>query len=150
MQEADASTARELPRVQIFVTAVTCGLFLALAVHIALAGAGSGLTSLWRDLFPASTEQLKSALAWWAIGIAGCVGSWGAILLLRRTSAYRPVHRLLRLGLGAAFFCLLATAGHIAPSMPSIGAAITAGANLAAMSLGAFMAFCTTHFAIDR
>ncbi len=149
-REAQSSTEPELPRVLLFVTALTCGLFLALAVHIALTGAGAGLTSMWHTLFSTSMDQLKSALAWWAIGISGCIGSLGAILLLRRISAGRPAHRFLRLSLGVAFFCLLAAAGHAALSPPDIGAAITVGANLAAMSFGAFMAFCTAHLTIDR
>jgi hypothetical protein len=95
-------------------------------------------------------DQLKSALAWWAIGISGYVGSWGTIVLLRKTSARRPAHRLLRLSLGVGFFCLLAAAGHAAASAPPAQAAMAAGANLAGMTFGAFMAFCATHFSIDR
>jgi hypothetical protein len=138
----------KLPRVLIFTTAVTCGLFLALAVHIALEGAGAGLTRIWRDLFPTSTAQLESALAWWAIGASGCLGAWAAILLLRPSTRW-PAHRLLRLSFGLGFFCLLAAAGHAAPA-GSMGTALAVAANLAAMGLGAFMASCTAHFALPR
>jgi hypothetical protein len=148
--EADASTPQELPRALLFSLALTCGLFLALVVHIALGHANAGLASMWRDLFPASANQLKSALAWWAIGGAGCLGSWGTILLLRHTSAGEPAQRFLRLGLAAIFFCLLAAAGHAAASAPAAGAAATTAANLGAMSLGGFMAFCAAHFALRR
>lgn len=150
MREAHSPMQQELPRVLLFILALTCGLFLALVVHIALSSAKVGLTSMWRDLFPTSANQLKSAMAWWVIGIAGCAGSWGAIRLLRSTSARPPVQHVLRLSLGGAFFCLLAAAGHAASSAADTGIAATAAANLAAMSLGAFMAFCTTHFSIDR
>jgi hypothetical protein len=148
-QEA-GSTDAELPRVLIFATAIICGLFLALTVHIGLTGAGAGLTSIWRDLFPTSTVQLKSALAWWAIGGAACLGSWGTVLVLRKTSARLPLDRMLKLALSGVFFCLLVAAGHAAAAAPNIGPVATAAANLAAMCLGAFMAFCTAHFAIDR
>lgn len=149
-READLNIRGEMPRVLIFATALICGLFLALAVHIALTRAGAGLTSMWRDLFPGSMDQLRSALAWWAIGASACFGSWGTITLLRNTAAGLPWHRFLRLVLGLSFFCLLAAAAHSAPSVPGVNATTTAGANLAAMSLAAFMAFCAAHFTVDR
>jgi hypothetical protein len=156
MSAAKAGTAEtdvrqasgELPRVLIFTAAVTCGLFLALVVHIVLDGAGAGLTRVWRDLFPTSTAQLESALAWWAIGASACIGAWATILLLRPSSRW-PAHRLLRLSFGFAFFCLFAAAGHAAPA-GSMGTSMAVAGNLAAMSLGAFMAFCTAHFALPR
>jgi hypothetical protein len=150
MPGALASMPAEMPRALLFTTALTCGLLLALVVHIALTGAGAGLTSIWHTLFSSSMDQLKSALAWWAIGISGYVGSWSTILLLRRTSAGRPLHRLLRVSLGLGFFCLLAAAGHTVASAPPVETAMGAGANLAGMTFGAFMAFCATHFSIDR
>ena len=150
MHEAEASTQQGMPRVLVFIIALVCGLFLALTVHIALTAKGVGLTSALRELFPTSTDQLKSALAWWAIGIAGCLGSWGTILLLRKTSPGGPVQRLVRLGLGLAFFGLLAAAGHEATSGPAGKAAVTMAVNLAAMGWGTFMAFCAAHFALRR
>jgi hypothetical protein len=146
----EAEALRDMPRALVFVIAVMCGLFLALAVHIALTGAGFGLTSIWREVFPTSTVQVKSALAWWTIGAAACLGSWGTIQALRKTSARLPLHRFLRLALAGVFFCVLAAAGHTAAATPGVGVAITAGANFAALSLGAFMAFCAAHFSIDR
>ncbi len=148
--ELSDTTAAELPRVLLFVTALTCGLLLALAVHMALTGAGAGLTSMWHTLFPSSMDQFKSALAWWAIGIAGCVGSLGAVLLLQKPAAGQPLRRFLRLIVGLTFFCLLAAAGHAAASPSDVAPAITVGANLAAMGFGAFMALCTAHLTIDR
>lgn len=144
--DAGLPTQQELPRVLVFSTALLCGLLLALAAHIALTAAGFGLTSVMRDLFPTTTDQLKSALAWWGIGIAGCAGSWGAILLLRKTSSTQPTQHLFRIALGVAFFSLLAAAGHEASSAPAGSAAMTALTNLAAMAFGAFMAFFAAHF----
>ena len=149
MGEADSSAPQQLPRVLIFTTALTCGVLLALAVNIALNAAGVGLASLGRELFPTHQDQLKSALAWWAICLAGCIGSWAVILLLRSTSTGKSAQRL-RLGLAIAFFCLLAAAGHEAAPVAGLGTATITAVNLAAVGLGAFMAFCTVHFALRR
>ncbi len=150
MQEAEVSTQQELPRVLVFIAALTCGLLLALAVHIALTANGVGLTSAVRELFPVTADQLRSALAWWAIGIAGCLGSLGAVLLLQKTSLTRRVQELIRLTLGLAFFCLLAAAGHMASSGGAGKVAVTTMTNLTAMAFGAFMAFFAAHFAARR
>jgi len=150
MQQADASRQQRLPRVLVYTTALACGLFLALAVHIALTVEGVGLASVVREVTPTSTGELRSALAWWAIGMAGCLGSWGTIVLISQMTPSRPVQRVLRLSLGFVFFCLLAAAGHEASSAPVSGAAMTVAANLAAMGFGAFMAFFAAHFAARR
>jgi hypothetical protein len=150
MHEAEASAPQELPRVLIYITALACGVFLALAVHIGLSAGGAGRGGALRGVFGGGPEPNKTALAWWAIGLAGCFGSLGTILLLRKTAADRRALRLLRLSLGLAFFCLLAAAGSKASSAPAHGAAMTTAANLAAMGLGAFMAFFAAHFAARR
>ena len=146
MDEAGAPTQQELPRVLVLTSALLCGLFLALAAHIVLTAAGAGLTSAMRVLFPTTADHLKSALAWWGIGIAGWLGSWGAILLLRRTSPAQPAQRLLRVGLAIAFFCILAAAGHAASPAQTGTTVITVSTNLAAMGFGAFMAYFAAHF----
>jgi hypothetical protein len=147
MQQAGASTQRP-PRVLVYTIALACGLFLALAVHIGLTAAGLGLAGAAREVFLAGQDQINTALAWWAIGIAGCLGSLGAILLSHKMNG--PVARLLRLAVAIAFFCLLAMAGRKAAAPPGGGAAMTVAANLAAMTLGAFMAFFAAHFAARR
>lgn len=134
---------QDLPRVLVFTSALLCGLFLALATHITLTAAGAGLTSVVRDLFSTTADQVRSALAWWAIGIAGCLGSWGAVLALRAAS---PSQRLLRTGLAFIFFCVLAAAGRAAAAAPSGGASTLLLANLSAMAFGTFMAFFAAHF----
>lgn len=147
MQEAGASTRSE-SRVLIYTTALTCGLFLALAVHIALTAAGLGLAGAAVDAFLSGKDQINTALAWWAIGIAGCFGSLAVIVLARRLN--RPGLRILRLMLGFGFVCILAAAGHKAASPPGSAAALTTAVNLAAMTLGGFMAFFAAHFAARR
>jgi hypothetical protein len=147
-QQAGAPTQQPSPRVLIYISALTCGLFLALAVHIGLTSAGMGLTSTSAETFLVGKDQIHTALAWWATGIAGCAGSLAAIFLARNVS--RPLARLLRLILAAGFFCLLAIAGHKAAAPPAGGAALTVAGNLAAMTLGGFMAFFAAHFAARR
>ncbi len=148
MQEAGASTPDGSPRVLIYTTALACGLFLALAVHIGLTAAGVGLAGAALEVFFAGKHQINTALAWWAIGIAGCFGSLGAIVLARRMNG--PGLRILRVILALAFFCLLAVAGRKAAAPPGSGAAMTTAVNLAAMTLGGFMAFFAAHFAARR
>jgi hypothetical protein len=144
MHEAEVST----PRVLNYITALVCGLFLALAVHICLTAAGFGLAGASREAFLAGRNQINTALAWWAIGIAGCLGSLGAIFLSRATN--RPLARPFRRAVALGFFCILALAGHKAAAPAAGGAALTVAANLAAMTLGAFTAFFAAHFAARR
>ncbi len=147
MQEAGVSTQAE-SRVLIYTTALICGLFLALAVHIGLTAAGIGLAGAAVEVFLSGKDQINTALAWWAIGIAGCFGSLAAIVLARRLN--RPGLRIVRLTLALAFVCLLAVAGHKAAAPAASGAALTTAVNLAAMTLGGFMAFFAAHFAARR
>ena len=148
MQEAGASTPSESPRVLIYTTALACGLFLALAVHIGLTAAGLGLGTAARGVLFSGKDQINTALAWWAIGIAGCSGSLAAIVIARRLN--RPGLKILRVTLAFAFFCLLAVAGRKAATPPGSGAAVTTAVNLAAMTFGGFMAFFAAHFAARR
>jgi len=147
MQEAGASTRAGQPRVLIYTAALVSGLFLALSVHIWLAAAGIGLAG-GREVFLSGKGQINLAMAWWAIGIAGCFGSLLAIVVARRLN--RPGFRFVRLLLAVIFFGLLAVAGRKAAALPGGGAAMTTAVNLAAITLGGFMAFFAAHFAARR
>jgi hypothetical protein len=148
MHEAGASTPTGSPRVLIYTTALICGLLLALSVHIALTATGFGLGTAVREVLFSGKDQINTAIAWWAIGIAGCFGSLAAIMLARCCN--RGALRLLRTLLAVAFVCALAVAGHEAAAPPGSGAAMTTAVNLAAMALGGFMAFFAAHFAARR
>jgi hypothetical protein len=147
MQEAGASTPPE-SRALIYTTALTCGLFLALTVHIGLTAAGFGLAGAAVEVFLSGRDQINTALAWWAVGIAGCLGSLAAIAVARQL--HRPGLRIMRLALMPAFICLLAVAGRKAAAPAGSEAALTTAVNLAAMMLGGFMAFFAAHFAARR
>jgi hypothetical protein len=148
MQEAGASPPGDTPRALTYITALACGVFLALAAHIGLTAVGMGLSGSALDVFFTGKNQINTALAWWTIGIAGGLGSLGAIALSRRSR--RRGARYLRLAVAIGFICLLAVAGRKAAAPPGSGAAVTVAANLAAMTLGAFMAFFAAHFAARR
>src|SRR6185295_8551298 len=95
------------------------------------------------EVFFFGKDQIKTALAWWAIGIAGCFGGLATIMLARQWNS--PHWRWLRITLALAFVCLLAVAGHKAAAPSGSGTAVTTAANLAAMTLGGFMAFFAAH-----
>jgi hypothetical protein len=144
----EAGTSTQPPRALIYTTALACGVFLALAVHIGLTAAGMGLAVAARDVFLSGKDQISAAFAWWAIGIAGCLGSLVTIAIAR--GMWGRGLRILRLLLAIAFFCILVLAGHEATAPSGSGAAMTVGINLAAMALGGFMAFFAAHFAARR
>src|SRR5690348_7204618 len=106
-------------RVLIYIIALICGLLFALSVHIGLTAAGFGIAGAALDVIFFGKDQIKTALGWWAIGIAGCCGGLAAIALAKRW--HRPRWRWLRFIVAVAFICLLAMAGHKAPAPPGSG-----------------------------
>ena len=128
-----------------YAAAIACGVFAALAVHIALTVFGIGLDSVLRDA--AAGKQFVSALAWWAIGAAGFVGGWttGAYLIAaarEREFVYRLAQRFL-----IAIVFAIATAGGIMSKSGNLGGAVDVIAGLTALGLGLICAFCGTRLA---
>jgi hypothetical protein len=126
-----------------YAAAIACGVFAALAVHIALTVFGVGLDVVLRQ----STRQLPSALAWWAIGGAGFVGGWatGAYLIAAaRERAF--VFRLAQRFLIAVVFAV-ATAGGVMSKTGNVGGTIDVIAGLTALGLGLVCAFCGARLA---
>lgn len=145
MAEAHLAGPQDMPRVLLFSAAIAGGVILALAAHIALSAWGLGLASLARELFSSSTDQARSAVAWWIIALSGCAGSWGAVLLVRKP-ATKSADRV-RLAVAIALFLALTAAGQ--ESAPAgIKPAAAAVAGIVAAFLGAFMAYCTAHFVL--
>jgi hypothetical protein len=129
-----------------YVAAIACGVFAALAVHIALTMLGVGLD---RVLSPDSggRAQFASALAWWAIAAAGFVGGWatGAYLIAaarERELVYRLARRFL-----IALICAVATAGGIMSKAASVGGTADVIAGLTALGLGLICAYCGARLA---
>ena len=136
------------PRRLILGGAMTLGVLLALAVHMLGARYGLDLGGLWRtgtrDLVPAG-----AAIAWWLIASAGfCGGYFTAALMHSAVSGQIPQRtRQLLIVVGVL---VLAGAGQAAsaPSpLPTISGVL---AGLAALCLGAVMAFCGAYFALRR
>jgi len=134
------------PRALIYGAGVTGGVLVALAAHILLSGAGIRLSDAWREGATAGPDQIRWAVAWWAIAGAGFVTSWLTAGMLRSI----PQRRGLSLGqwlLAAGFVVLLAAAGRGGAAPGSVEVAHSMLASLAAMLLAAVAAALACHFA---
>lgn len=132
----------------ILAAAAISGVLLALAVHMLGARFGLDLGGLWRS--DATTFMpAGSALAWWLIATVGfCGGYFTASLMHSAASGQLPrrmQHFLIAIGM-----LVLVGAGQAAsgPSTAPTLAGFLAG--LAALGLGAAMAFCGAHFALRK
>jgi hypothetical protein len=136
------------PRRLILCGAMISGVLLALAVHMLGARYGLDLGGLWRgdikDYIP-----VGAAIAWWLIAtVAFCGGYFTATLMHSAVSGQIP--QRMRQFLIAVGVLLLAGAGQAAaaPSSNSTISGVLAG--IAALALGAVMAFCGAHFALRK
>jgi hypothetical protein len=142
------SEAIPFPRHLVLTGAIVTGVLLALAVHMLGARYGLDLGGLWRSgsgaFMPAG-----AAIAWWLIATVGfCGGYFTATLMHGAVSGQIPQRmRQFLIGIGVL---VLAGAGQAAsgPSAVTTLAGVLAG--LAALGLGAVMAFCGAHFALRR
>jgi hypothetical protein len=132
----------------ILAAAAISGVLLALAVHMLGARYGLDLGGLWRsdssNFMPAG-----AALAWWLIATVGfCGGYFTASLLHSAASGQIPLR--MRQFLIVVGVLLLAGAGQAASGPSSMPTAAGFAAALAALGLGAVMAFCGAHFALRK
>lgn len=140
--------AETFPRHIIFAAALLSGVLLALAVHMLGARYGLDLGGLWqssdRDPVPAGV-----AVAWWLIATVGFSGGYFAASLMQSAVSGQIPQRM-RQFLIAIAVLVLAGAGQAAsaPSpLPTVSGVI---AGIAALCLGAVMAFCGAYFALRR
>jgi len=136
------------PRRLILAGAMISGVLLALAVHMLGARYGLDLGELWRSdqhqLMPAG-----AALAWWLIATVGFVGGYFTATLMHSAVSGQIPQRMRQFLIGIGVL-VLAGAGQAAsaPSpLPTISGVL---AGLAALCLGAVMAFCGAHFALRK
>ena len=130
-----------------YAAAIACGVFAALAMHIALTVFGVGLDSVLRDAAAGHTPQLISALAWWAIGGAGFAGGWGTGAYLIAAAREREfVFRLAQRFLIALVF-VAATAGGVMSKTGNLGGTVDVIAGLTTLALGLVCAFCGARLA---
>ncbi len=130
-----------------YAAAIACGVFAALAMHIALTVLGVGLDAVLRDAAVASKQQFVSAMAWWAIGSAGFLGGWaaGAYLIAaarERELVYRLAQRFL---IGLVF--VVATVGGLLSRSGNLGGTVDVIAGVSALGLGLICAFCGARLA---
>uniref|UniRef100_Q07RJ2 Uncharacterized protein n=1 Tax=Rhodopseudomonas palustris (strain BisA53) TaxID=316055 RepID=Q07RJ2_RHOP5 len=136
------------PRHLMFAAALICGVLLALALHIIGQGFGLDLGGLWgadpREFMPAG-----AALAWWLIATAGFSGGYFTASLMSSAAAGElpPRMRNLLIAIGVL---LLAAAGQAASAPSAVPSVSGVLAGVAALLLGALMAFCGVHFALRK
>jgi hypothetical protein len=143
-----AETTTFFPRRLILGGAVISGVLLALAVHMLGARYGLDLGGLWRsdtrEFMPAG-----AAIAWWLIATVGFCGGYFAATLMH-SAVEGQIPRRMRQFLIAVGVLLLAGAGQAAaaPSpVPTISGVL---AGIAALCLGAVVAFCGAYFALRK
>ena len=136
------------PRRLILCGAMISGVLLALAVHMLGARYGLDLGGLWRgdikDYIP-----VGAAIAWWLIATVGFSGGYFTATLMHSAVSGQIPHRM-RQFLIAVGVLLLAGAGQAASAPSPIPTTSGVLAGLAALCLGAVMAFCGAHFALRR
>jgi hypothetical protein len=136
------------PRRLILGGAMMSGVLLALAVHMLGARYGLDLGGLWRS----DTRQVipaGAAIAWWLIATVGFSGGY-FIATLMHSAIEGQIPQRMRQFLIALGVLLLAGAGQAASAPSAIPTISGVLAGLAALCLGAVMAFCGANFALRR
>jgi len=139
---------KRIPRELLFAAAATCGLLMALAVHIITSRLGLGLASAWREEGVSSLDPLRSALAWWLIAAAGGFGGFASAVLMVDPPRRGRARALVEWVAALAFLILLAGAEHYGTGEVGIGAKASLNAGFAALSLGALTACIGTACAL--
>lgn len=136
------------PQRLILASAVVSGVLLALAVHMLGARFGLDLGGLWRsdarEFMPAG-----AAIAWWLLATAGFGGGYFTVNLMRSAVSGQIPPRM-RQFLIAVGVLLLIGAAAVASGPSSVPTMSGVLAGIAALCLGAAMAFCGAHFALHR
>jgi hypothetical protein len=136
------------PRRLILAGAMISGVLLALAVHMLGARFGLDLGGLWRsdarEFMPAG-----AAIAWWLIATAGFGGGY-FIATLMHSAVSGQIPQRMRQFLIAVGVLLLVGAGAVTSGPSAIPTMSGVLAGIAALALGAAMAFCGAHFALRR
>ena len=136
------------PRRLILGGAMICGVLLALAVHMLGARYGLDLGRLWRtdthEFMPAG-----AAIAWWLIATVAFSGGYFTANLMDSAVSGQIPQRMRQL-LIAVGVLILAGAGQTASAPSPIPTISGMLAGLAALALGAAMAFCGAYFALRK
>src|SRR6202163_3120071 len=136
------------PRRLILAGAMISGVLLALAVTWFGARNGFDLGGLWRsdtgEFMPAG-----AAVAWWLIASVGFSGGYFTATLMDSAVSGQIPQRMQHFLIGVGVLVLVGAAQEAAaPSpIPTISGVL---AGLAALCLGALVAFCGAHFALRK
>src|ERR1700722_13342474 len=136
------------PRRLILAGAMISGVLLALAVHMLGARFGLDLGGLWRS----DTHQFMpaaSAVAWWLIATVGFCGGYFTATLMHSAASGQIPPRMQQF-LIAVGVLVLVSAGQAASAPSPIPTISGVLAGLAALCLGAAMAFCGAYFALRK
>jgi hypothetical protein len=136
------------PRRLILGAAMVSGVLLALAVHMLGARYGLDLGGLWRS-DPHEFVPTGAAIAWWLIATVGFSGGYFTATLMQSAVSGQIPQRM-RQFLIVVGVLLLAGAGQAASAPSAIPTISGVLGGLAALGLGAVMAFCGAHFALRR
>jgi hypothetical protein len=136
------------PRRLILGGAMISGILLALAVHMLVARYGLDLGGLWRS-DTRSFMPAGAAIAWWLIATVAFSGGYFTASLMHSAVSGQIPQRM-RQFLIAVGVLLLAGAGQAAAAPSGIPTFAGVLAGIAALFLGAVMAFCGAHFALRK
>ena len=136
------------PRRLILAGAMISGMLLALAVHMLGARYGLDLGGLWRS-DPNNFMPAGAAIAWWLIATVGFSGGYFTASLMHSAASGQIPQRMqyFLIAVGVLVLVGAAQAASGPSPIPTVGGVI---ASLAALVLGAAMAFCGAHFALRR
>lgn len=132
----------------VLAASILFGVLLALGIHIIIQRFNLNLGDLWRtdvpELIPA-----RAALAWWLIAAAAFLAGFISASLMQ-SAVSGQISLRLRQFLVAVGVIMLAAAGQAAAAPSAIPTLSGVLAGLAALGLGAVMAFCGAKFALRR
>ena len=136
------------PRRLILGGAAISGVLLALAVHMLGARYGLDLGGLWRS-DSKSFMPAGAAIAWWLIATVGFSGGYFTASLMHSAVSGQIPQRM-RQFLIVVGVLLLAGAGQAAAAPSTVSTISSVLAGMAALCLGAVMAFCGANFALRK
>jgi hypothetical protein len=130
-----------------YITAIACGVFAALALHIVLTVFGFGLDKVLRAATLGAQVQLVGALSWWAIAAAGFAGGWATSAYLIAAARERTFVYKLAQGFLIALVFAMATAGGVMSKSGEGSGTADVIAGLTALALGIVTAYCGARLA---
>lgn len=128
--------------------AMAAGVLLALSVHMLAVRFGLDLGGLWRA-DAGATVPTGAALAWWLIATVGFASGYFIAALMHSAVSGEIPRRMQQFLIVTGILILAATGQAMSgPSpIPSVSGVL---AGLAALCLGALMAFCGANFALRK